>query len=1385
VNVQVVQDKPVSCYDENDGKLRAIATGGVIANRNYKWYKIINGSEIILEEGVNIDTLTDVGKGMYRVEMTDANDSTAVSEYIEVIQPEQLTAKYSITLPSSYNSSDGKIEIAPNGGTTPYFYKWDYGNSSSNPLENIPANDNPYTVTISDSRGCESVLSPRMIYPLEITIAVTDSINCYLGSDGKLQATATGGVGTNYLYKWHKIELGNDRLLGVEENILPEVDAGRYYAEAIDIEGNKTASAYLDFNHPSQLKIDYEVILTSSADAADGTIEATVSGGTPEYSYLWNYLNSTFDKLTELPSGETFYKLTVTDRRGCRDSIRTRLVYPLKVNISIEDSISCYGNTDGRLKANASGGLNSDYEYQWYRLEKGAETIIDGATGRELPNAGAGIYRIRVTGLEENTAFADLKFDSPDLLTVTPSINLPSAYDASDGNIKLTVNGGTPEYFYAWNYNNAADDRLTDIPANDIPYTVAIKDTRNCSATISPRIIYPLEVKIVVGDSISCYGRNDGQLRAIATGVGKNYSYQWYKIENGTDIPLTGTNAATLTNAGKNTYRVKVTDIENNSVLSRQLIFNQPDVLTVNSSITLPSAYDASDGSVRLSVKGGTPGYFYAWNYNSATSDRLTGIPANDTPYTVTVNDARNCAVTISPRIIYPVEVKIVVDDSISCYGRSDGQLRAIATGGVSKNYSYQWYKIENETDKILVNESAMTLSGIAEGIYRVRIKDMENNASSATLIFGQPEPLSVNVEYLRNMSGCKFAADGAVRLSIKGGTTPYACLWQDGTTTPYNYSLPEGMHTFEITDRRGCIYGNTVTIGSPDELLLNISHNPPKAYNSDDASVWVEASGGTSPYKYVWKDRNETTALIDGITHGTYTVTVSDANGCTKTIMDEIPNPPLLEVFIAETQSVSCNGRSDGSLTTDSRGGVGNHRYVWYKIEDNNLRQLVSQKDADNLPAGIYRAQVVDDNNIIAYSDDFKLVEPDVLTVYTTTNGVACNGDVSGWVETKVTGGTAPYNYLWTSGHNTSRVENLVDDRYMVFVTDAMACETKGIAEIRLSPNMIVETTVVQPVCVNDGAINLSVKGGIAPYTYMWNDGSIDKSRSQLPAGAYGVTVTGINGCSRYAQIILETPEPQHISLGDDITLCKGQQLELNVAESDNGTQYKWYRNGKPFASTPAVSISEQGFYEVETVTSMGCRSEGSINIYVVENEIAADFTVATKAIRNEIVKLVNISYPSPERVEWIIPYDPRIAVVDETDEYIEIIFDETDSYTIGISSTVGACQKTAYKEVNILNKGDIPEYEPEEEAFLKSFIAYPNPNSGQFTVKIELGVTTDIRLRLVSIAGSIVDEREAKGSNIYEIYYDIANLQPGIYILQLTSAKANTSLRLVITGN
>jgi hypothetical protein len=1275
------------------------------------------------------------------------------------------------------------VEIAVTGGTAPHSFTLD-GAPTTNPVTGLAARDNPYAITVADARGCVAELRPRIIYPLEVELAVVDSIDCRDG-DGILRATATGGVGTNYFHRWYRLDADLnpvEEIASGESATLAGAVAGKYRVRVADAENNVRESNVVELLQPDSLTAEYSVALPSAHDASDGRIAVVASGGTAPYGYTLDD-RRVANPIVGVPARDEPYRVSVADAKGCVETLHPRIVYPLSVRISTLDSISCRFGADGALAATATGGVGTVRSYAWYKIEYG-EKVRLAERGDVLSGLEAGTYYVEATDAENNAARSEnVEVTQPDLLKIDCSVTLTSAPDASDGAIEVAVSGGTPEYAYLWNYNGHTGSSLAGLPAGAAFYSLTVTDSRGCTASLSTRLVYPMKAGISVLDSISCRGASDGRLRAEAAGgVCSAYEYRWYRLDRNVEIPLAET--VELANVGAGNYRVRAYCFDPASAryltASADVTFNSPDLLTVTPVITLPSAWNASDGGVSLNVAGGTPPYSFVWAHDGSAGSRLENIPANYVPYSVTASDSRGCSRTLAPRIIYPLEVKILVGNSISCRGSGDGQLAAIATGGVGANHSWQWFAVENGTEKPLSGERANTLSNIVAGTYRVKVADAENNEASAILTLGQPDSLRVYTDYVKGTLSCKFDADGAVALRASGGTSPYSWSWTDGTTEALNSSLTEGVHGYAATDARGCRRSGEAHVASPDELTVEISYVQPKAFNSADASVGVAASGGTPPYKYAWEGRTETAASISGVTRGTYTVAVSDANGCGKTISSTVTAPPPLEVSVSETRPVSCRGRGDGALAVDSRGGVGGHEYVWYRVEDGNLRRLASTKDIEGLSAGAYRVAATDENGITAYSADYRLVEPAALKVALKTGGAVCADDESSWMEATASGGTAPYAYMWTSGDRATRVENIAADKYMVFVTDARACEVKGVAEIRTAPKITVETRVTQPVCAADGSAILNVRGGIAPYSFAWKDGSTAQNRNGLAGGDYGVTVTGANGCSANIDFRLDAPTPNAIDLGDDLTLCRGQRIELNATGTDVNSAYKWFRDGLLFAETSTISVSEAGIYRVETADSRGCASEGDIGVSVVAGDIEADFVVATVSVRKEITRFVNISHPSPDSVEWIVPDTPDVATVDKTDEYLDVIFGETGSFTIGMTSFSGDCRKTVYKRVEVLNRRDVPEY-VEENVPATKFMAYPNPSNGRFTAIVELEKRANIRLRLVSLSGKVVDDREFKDGDSYEVQYDAVN-EYGVYVLQLIADGRSASLTLLL---
>lgn len=1398
VAVQTLEaPKNLTGYNTGNGEIKLIASGGT-AGYTYNWSKA--GQALSPNPAA---TGTNLSAGAYFITVQDSKYSqtspaTDINRRgcmdtitVSLTQPDLLVVNIAEKLPISCNGqSDGRLVARAIGGVkgSGYTYAWTklVGSTwtpqpgTDSLLSNLPIGK--YKVTVKDVNNNTAVSSEFTLgQPAVLTISGFNQKqpDCNGNANAWAEPLIVGGT-QPYSYLWYEPGMPTShRLTGLT--------AGTYTVAVTDARGCGTSNGDVEIGEPDELSAIATITLPTAHYASNGSISLQVMGGTLPYGYTWTYNNATQNPLTGLPANDLPYAVTITDAKGCTVNLQPRIIYQLSVQLQVHDSISCFGQSDGRLFAQATGGVGTTYRYRWYHIENGVPQAlpVGDDTNPLLASTPAGTYRVMVADMENNEAWStDLVFNQPDVLNVTHTVTMPSAYNMADGAITLHPIGSTTPYTYAWVYNNSTTNPLSNLAAQDDPYTVTVTDRRGCTKTIAPRLIYPINVSLSLLDSISCAGRTDGRLTAQATGgVGSVYKYEWYKVQNGTPHKLpVHDSTSILQNVGVGTYRVKATDREFN-IDSVDLIFNEPDTLEVAFTTTLPSALHMTDGAIALHPTGGTIPYSYAWVYNNATTSSLSNLAARDDAYTVTVTDRRGCTKTIAPRLIYPIHVSLSLLDSISCAGRTDGRLVARATGGVGTVYKYEWYKVQNGVpSKLTVHDSTSILQNVGAGTYRVKATDREFNSFTAPdFLFNEPDTLKVSISQ-RNLK-CKFDTDAWVAALPSGGTTPYTYSWSNTATGHRIEQLAETSYSVRVTDRRNCVVDAQTTILSPDELQLSIQHLPPRGFDYTDASVWVHAIGGTGTYSYAWQNRTETTDSLSSIGHGVYTALVTDVNGCSKQITDTVPNPPLLEVFVFETQVISCRGRSDGEISTVSVGGVGDHRYTWYRVVNGSLDSLGIGDVLGAIPAGTYRVKVTDRNKVTAYSADFILIQPDLLEVTVRANSIACNGDRNGWVEASSAGGTLPHSYLWTTGDRTTRVENLTDNKYFVFVTDARGCETKGQGEITVPGGLVVDTLIQRPTCHNDrnGSIQLVVDGGARPYTYAWANGDTSPLLYNLVAGNYRVVVTDANGCFRDITYTLDNPAPISIDLGPDKTLCKGQQLELNVATTDPLAQYRWYKDTKLYSSQPSVQLTEPAIYRVELTNGKGCKGEGMIRIKQSNEEISANFAMATKAPRGEAVRLVNASHPAPERTEWLIPDDPNIAVLLRDDSHAELVFNRNGIYMLGIRSGQDECEQSIYKTIEITDKINLPELETPKEPFLKQFITFPNPSNGQFTVRIELSEKADLRLRLISLSGTLVEERKVTGSDYYEVQYNLNSTPKGMYILQLLSEKANTSVKLV----
>jgi hypothetical protein len=686
----------------------------------------------------------------------------------------------------------------------------------------------------------------------------------------------------------------------------------------------------------------------------------------------------------------------------------------------------------------------------------------------------------------------------------------------------------------------------------------------------------------------------------------------------------------------------------------------------------------------------------------------------------------------------------------------------------------------------------------------------------------------------------CHEGRDGKVVVRATGGTGNYTATLFSGTNkleeqifSPSGSAtflhLPTGNYIVKLKDEKGCdpvlVSGSkdrSATVNEPaqsNRVMLEGLPVEPLGFGLTNGYVTVRSDNGTGPYTFHWTDANNQdrtpepsqganssmTSRLSGIGGGWYHVRTEDANfakadasdpknqeGCWSTLSVFVTEPPLLEVYMEEHRYVSCFGYDDGKLVAHGTGGrpilpingFYPYQYEWYVVDGTTLTAIDPYDSiANDRPSALYRVKVTDRNGIIAWSDDYNLIQPDLLTISFNTSTLLCNGDTNGTSQATVRGGTPSYQYTWSTDETTPDIANLQDGWYSMVVKDVRGCTTFGQTEVKVPDGLQVEPILVDPTCFefSDGSIALNVSGGRVPYDYQWQQGTGGAMRAGLPKGVYTVRIVDDNDCFIVRDYTLNDPLLLALDLGPDRVLCKDQTLPLDIAFDDPAPRYQWTKDGAPFATTATVDLTDAGTYGVTVIDSKGCSNAGDIRIERNDAEIAATLMVASRAPANERVRVANISNPFPERVEWILP--TAAVVVEETPEYVDLMFTSRNTYTVGMIGYVGDCEKIAYTTVKIVDKSQLTDYRAPDEPFIKQFTVTPNPNGGRFEATVELREAGDFSLTLTTLQGTSITSQSFRQQTFAKANFDVTSeVGKGVYILQLKTREGQSTFKVVI---
>jgi Zn-dependent metalloprotease len=346
------------------------------------------------------------------------------------------------------------------------------------------------------------------------------------------------------------------------------------------------------------------------------------------------------------------------------------------------------------------------------------------------------------------------------------------------------------------------------------------------------------------------------------------------------------------------------------------------------------------------------------------------------------------------------------------------------------------------------------------------------------------------------------------------------------------------------------------------------------------NGSATISVTGGTPGYTYLWSN-NSTSATASGLQQGTYTVTATDAAGCTATATRTVTQPSAIFATTAVT-NILCNGNATGAINLSASGGTPTYAYNWGGGN--------TSEDRSNLVAGTYTVTITDANSCTA-TKSATITQPAALSASATAVNVTCNGSNNGAVNLNVSGGTTNYSYNWSNGATTQNLTLLSNGTYAVTITDANLCTASATATVT-QPTAIVATAVpVNITCnsSNTGAVNTSTTGGSGSYTYAWSNSATTQNINNVGGGTYTVTITDANSCTGTAAATVTQTAAPTAGITSTNALCNGSStgsVNLTVTGGTGNYTYLWSNN----TTAEDILNATAGTYAVTVTDGANC---------------------------------------------------------------------------------------------------------------------------------------------------------------------------------------------------
>ncbi|MBI2271319.1 MAG: gliding motility-associated C-terminal domain-containing protein [Bacteroidetes bacterium] len=728
----------------------------------------------------------------------------------------------------------------------------------------------------------------------------------------------------------------------------------------------------------------------------------------------------------------------------------------------------------------------------------------------------------------------------------------------SNGSVTISHTGGTAPYTYQWNDGATTKDR-TGLSAGS--YWVTVLDKDSCMGIFPLNILEPCGPTVTATGAKICLGAC-ASVTATPSGPGTPpYTYAWSDGK-------TGAGPHSFCPVATTPYTVTLTDAGGMTATDTVIVTINPLMGLTTTAVNI-SCNGGSNGSANVAVTGGTPGFTYAWAALGGTGATTTGNLGVGS-YTVTVTDSKGCTKTATAAITEPPPVTGVPSSTPANCGTNSGTASVVGGGGTGP-YTYAWAPGAG---------TGATISNLAAGTYTVTVRDSKNCTTTTTALVTSTGGVTATITSSTNAT---CITNGSAVVSTTGGTAPFDILWSPGGGTGTTAgNLTAGTYTVVVTDANNCISSTTVTITVPAGPQLTtgkVDDNCGKGIGSTTVTV----TSGTAPYTYLWNPGGMTLPNATGLFANTYTVSVTDANGCTATstaVVANLNGPTAT----ATSANITCFGAANGTAQASSTGGAAPYTYSWQPSGS-------SVSSLSGLSAGTYIITVTDVAGCTSTSS-VTITEPPPITISTAVTPANCN-TANGSILVTPGGGVGLLTATWApAGGPGYTASNLAAGSYTVTITDATSCTSTSTVLVGNvgAPDIAVNQTNILCKGGNNGSATISVTGGTPGYSISWTPASAGSGTSitSLIAGSYTVVVTDANSCQQNTVVVITEP-PVLTAVANSVSpLCPGNgSTNVTASGGTPGYTYNWMPGG---AASPTVTGLGGGVYTVTVTDVNGC---------------------------------------------------------------------------------------------------------------------------------------------------------------------------------------------------